>query len=498
MTKRVLLLICIVFIFSSCNDDSKSTTTNDTSQKIDTSIKFEAIKLNNEATKTYSSAFYDYNKDGYLDCFFSHHGKLVVYPNKGGKLLSKYKAITKGKDTHGVSIFDLNYDQQADVSISIGSKKGKAAGPGNEYFTFRNNKFIKIPASPEVTDSAGRGRSILPIDIYEQKYGIALLNYIDNESNPLNVIYQNIGKKKYKSLNYFNKTLATHFIQCSLSFKEKKSIIFQRGGKSSGTINQIVHKKSLQQKHDLKTFIPNINAAIPFDFDNDGDFDLICSGHSTDKTMSTLALLKNNNNEFSNVSKKVGIHFTERINHIATGDLNNDGYTDFVIAAKSDSLLYVFMNNGYKNFTQVAIPKTKQFSKENKSAVSIADINNDGKLDIIEHTGIGPDVGDIICYYNQSDTNANNYISLKLKSSNKLNPDCLGTMIQISNSENKKLNEVFIGNEYLGHSLKPIHIGLGAAAELDLHFRNPKLNLDSIITNVPINKITELYFDAAQ
>lgn len=82
--------------------------------------------------------------------------------------------------------------------------------------------------------------------------------------------------------------------------------------------------------------------------------------------------------------------------HFAVGltyvDFNKDGYIDILGKdAKNPSVLTLYTNDGYNNYTHSIIPSENGFPLDNVGPrkVITADINNDGELDII--VGLAPD-----------------------------------------------------------------------------------------------------------
>ncbi len=137
-----------------------------------------------------------------------------------------------------------------------------------------------------------------------------------------------------------------------------------------------------------------------FDYDRDGDLDLLLVNHNParisnldDISVSTLMskpdaemgirLFKNNNGHFDDVTKQAGIVNTALSYGLAAGvaDVNGDGWPDIYISNDYNVPDRLYMNNGNGSFTdklQQQIGHTSLFSMGN----DIADINNDLSPDI--------------------------------------------------------------------------------------------------------------------
>lgn len=130
-----------------------------------------------------------------------------------------------------------------------------------------------------------------------------------------------------------------------------------------------------------------------FDMDNDGDLDLYVGneppsssqgrralGSKTDYQF-TDRLYRNDNGKFTDVTKESNVtNYTYTLS-VTASDLNNDGWIDLYIACdyeEPDILLINQKNGTFKNEIHTAMKHIGNFSM----GTDIADINNDGHLDI--------------------------------------------------------------------------------------------------------------------
>jgi len=160
--------------------------------------------------------------------------------------------------------------------------------------------------------------------------------------------------------------------------------------------------KELAQEYGLDD-VSNTHMASFFDYDNDGDLDVYLLINDLDGTYpnefrpirkdgswpNTDKLLQNNYDTalkhpvFKDVSKQAGILIEGHGLGINITDINNDGWKDIYISNDylSNNILYINNKNG--TFTDQCSLYFKHTSK-NAMGNDIADINNDGKPDIIE------------------------------------------------------------------------------------------------------------------
>lgn len=137
-----------------------------------------------------------------------------------------------------------------------------------------------------------------------------------------------------------------------------------------------------------------------FDYDRDGDLDLLLVNHNPARisilddafvkemsakkdSESGIRLLRNDNNHFTDVTVDAGIINTSLSYGLAAGiaDINGDGWPDIYVSNDYSIPDRLYINNGKGTFTdelQKQIGHTSFYSMGN----DVADINNDGKPDI--------------------------------------------------------------------------------------------------------------------
>ncbi|MEZ4972242.1 MAG: VCBS repeat-containing protein [Cyclobacteriaceae bacterium] len=256
----------------------------------------------------------------------------------------------------GVAVGDYNQDGLNDLYFT-GNQ-----GPDQLYLNRGNLKFEDITSKAGIENSGGWSTGVTHVDI--------------NGDGLLDIYVCKVGK--YKGITGSN-------------------LLFVNQGNNADGIPMF---KELAHEYGLDLVAFSTQAAF-FDYDLDGDLDLYIMSHSvhpnhsygrgdTRHSIDSLAgdrLYENVEGVFTDVSKSAGI-FQAKIGYglgLSIGDLNQDGYPDIYVGNDFFENDYLYQNNGDKTFTELnskdlhVLGHTTHYSMGN----SIADINNDGKADIM-------------------------------------------------------------------------------------------------------------------
>ncbi|MEO6453851.1 MAG: VCBS repeat-containing protein [Ginsengibacter sp.] len=248
----------------------------------------------------------------------------------------------------GVAIADLNNDGLADIYFTSNQGSNKL------YLNKGNLKFEDITAKAGVQ---GKGN---------WKTGVTIADV--NGDGMLDIYVCEVGK--YKSFHGANE-------------------LFINNGDL--TFTESAHSYGL----DVEGFNTQ---SVFFDYDHDGDLDLFLvnhSVHSTDTYVKASArlvtnvvsgdkLFRNDSNHFIEVTKQANIYSSiigYGLNAVV-GDLNNDAWDDIYVSNDFHENDYYYVNQQdgtFKEMNAVAFGHESRFSMGS----DIADINNDGWLDII-------------------------------------------------------------------------------------------------------------------
>ncbi|MCE7066903.1 VCBS repeat-containing protein [Dyadobacter sp. CY326] len=182
-----------------------------------------------------------------------------------------------------------------------------------------------------------------------------------------------------------------------------------------------------------------------FDYDNDGDLDMMLLNHSVKKIdnmelakfkqetdmLAGNKLFENKNNHFEEVTQKSGIHqypLTFGLG-MAIADINQDGWQDIYVTNDYNESDYLYINNHNGTFTDV----TQQYFRhlaQFSMGVDIADFNNDGLPDVMSLDMLPEDNQRQKLLQLQE-----NYEAFELMMSQKLHKQYMRNMLQLNNGD---------------------------------------------------------------
>lgn len=120
------------------------------------------------------------------------------------------------------------------------------------------------------------------------------------------------------------------------------------------------------------------NSGVAFgDFDNDGDDDIYISRTKTDANL----LYENvGNNTFNEIGEKAGVAYQGATVSSVWGDIDNDGYLDLYLGNVNETDI-LYKNNGDGTFSIISA-LAGIYNNLHPRSVNMADVNNDGYIDI--------------------------------------------------------------------------------------------------------------------
>ena len=359
----------------------------------------------------------DFDSDGYLDIVTSNwdaSGPMHFFRNnRDGTFSDRTRQAGLVGLYGGLNLKQADYDNDGDLDILVlrGAWAGKVGRHPNSLLRNRGNGTFT-----DVTFEAGLGQVHYPTQTagwadYDNDGDLDL--YVGNESTKIfpvpGQLFQNNGDGAFRDVateagvenRRYAKGVAwgdydgDRFPDLYVSNFGGPNRLYHNNG--DGTFTDVAPR--------LAVTAPQRSFPVWFwDFDNDGLLDLFVSsyavaiGHLVTYYLDLplefeLASLYRGNGRggFEEVAKKQNLTYPMLPMGSNFGDLNNSGYLDFYLGTGDPRLVSVmpnvmFLNRAGKGFTDVTMDGG--FGHLQKGhAVSFADLDNDGDLDIFEQMG---------------------------------------------------------------------------------------------------------------
>ncbi len=342
----------------------------------------------------------DYNGDGFPDLYVTQYGRSILYRNNGDGTftdVTEQAGVAAPGWASSAVWFDYDNDGRLDLFVARfvdfdKSKHHNCSAPNipaikglNEYcypriytpmasWLFHNNgdgTFTDVSQKMGIADNPGKSWGVVATDINNDGW---MDLFVANDT-VANFLFMNRGGKRFEEVGFTS------------------GVAFGEGGKARSGMG--VDSADLNQDGWMDLFVSNLNyeffglyqnrhdetfddIAAPsgianatklmsgwglkfFDYDNDGDLDLIiANGHPDDliekiydnvKYRESLLLFHNAGNGLKNVSAESGPAFSNPMSArgLALGDFNNDGAVDVLISCNNEAPVLLRNNVGSQN-----------------------------------------------------------------------------------------------------------------------------------------------------
>jgi enediyne biosynthesis protein E4 len=343
------------------------------------------------------AAIGDYNGDGFPDLYVTQYGRSILYRNHGdGTFTDVTENAGVGAPGWASSAVWFDYDNDGRLDLFVcrfvdfdKSKHHNCGAPGipalkglNEYcypriytpmssWLFHNNgdgTFTDVSQKMGIAENPGKSWGVVATDINNDGW---MDLFVANDT-VANFLFANRGGKKFEEIGFTS------------------GVAFGEGGKARSGMG--VDSADVNQDGWMDLFVTNLNhefdgfyqnrrdetfddIAAPsgvanatklmsgwglkfFDYDNDGDLDLIvANGHPDDLIekiydnvtyREPLMLFHNSGKGLQNVTQQSGAVFSRPISArgLALGDFNNDGAIDVLISCNNEAPVLLQNNAG--------------------------------------------------------------------------------------------------------------------------------------------------------
>ncbi len=438
----------------------------------------------------------DYDNDGDVDLFVTNGPQLgennFFYENNGDGTFTKIDTIAivmDDKASDGSSWGDIDNDGDLDLFVANwwGQPNLLYLNNGNKTFTFQQGILMTTETSYSETGSWGDYNNDGYLDLYVCNSGGNLRNFL----------YKNNGDGTFTKINdsFLSEAFKSRNVDW-IDFNNDKTIDIFVTNESNQ--NENLYLNSGNDTFTL-TSVPSLlqnggsTAGSNWeDIDNDGDFDVLLVNWGNQHNQ---LLLNNGDGTFTNLNEPP---FTTDISNSfgsSIADIDNDGDLDIIISKaftsqKTVNLLYINNNDG-------------TFTKSNDTAVqdsgwtygvSFGDYNNDGWMDIFEARCFNENENNVLFRNNGG---SYNWIMLNLKGV-KSNKSAIGAIVKlkadISGIPVWQMKKVAGQNGYCGQNLQ-VHFGLGDATQIDSIIIQWPSGINQNVDGLNINDYNEVVED---
>ncbi|MFM9944105.1 MAG: FG-GAP-like repeat-containing protein [Bacteroidia bacterium] len=255
-------------------------------------------------------------------------------------------------------------------------------------------------------------------------------------------------------------------------------------------------------------------AAMPCDYDNDGDFDfyfaMVHGGNDVNEGRSTI--VKNQGPDssyqlrwFMDITPKAAPYASHSATYDAGWfDFDNDGLTDLCYAdgtyvGGGNGRLFMFRQNANNKFSDVTKALNLTLNSNKYITMNIVrpmDYDNDGDEDLLIYGGGSPGVGVVPIFLKNNAGNNKNHVVINLKPAFGTNGSCVGAIVKVYCGKLIKTREVYAGQgNAAGQAPFSLVFGLDNNSIIDsvvVIFPNKK-HRRIVKTNLNVNQTYTIY-----
>jgi len=434
-------------------------------------------------------ALFDYNNDNYPDLFIiGGKGPNTLLRNNWDGSFSDVSqeagVALRGLFTMGVAVGDIDNDGDEDLLITTGKEDPNVLLQNNG-----NGSFTDISQTAGIQDlawstSASFGDFNLDgwIDIYVNNYAIY-------EEEPFsqnirggyaNFLYQNQGNNTFVNVA---STLGVADVGCGLAVAftdydhdSDPDLYVANDFGLSFEPNELYINKFPDPGFQAAAYLSGLNVKINAmgiaigDYDEDGDLDY----YVTNIADNPLFENREGGQFFQDISSNKGVNNPDGTSWgTAFLDFNNDTYLDLIVAngqvieaPHQNNENRLFQGNKDHQFEEVST-KTGLATNQRCRGLSLADLDNDGDLDMLFGVVAEDEQSeDHALLYQNNLANKNKWFKLQLVG-RWSNRNGYGSQVRVVLGDRSLIREADGGSSYLSHHSNVIHFGLGHHSSVD-------------------------------
>ena len=360
----------------------------------------------------------DFNNDGALD-FVTKDPEAVWLNDKVVfvKVEGENAIPDNGFPTEGTGTADLNGDGFLDIYFAEYENSGGEYGTDRLYFGKGDGKFTDVTETSGIKPEDGKNMAGRGVNIGD----------FDNDGDP-DIFVSN--------------------------YRLTRNFLFVNDGQ--GNFTEEATERGVSG-NDTDGWYGHTIGSEWADIDNDGNLDLISANlaHPRYIDFSDMTMIYKNSGApdytFEDIRRKTDIRFEETHSEPAIGDLDNDGFTDIYFTSVYEGRRsFLYASRRAEKFDDVTfLSGTRKF---NGWGVAFADIDNDGKLDMLA-------AGGQVKLFRNVTPDPGNWLHVKVKT--KDHSDGIGTRLRLYNENISLIREVQGGKGTTNQHSLVQHFGTG-------------------------------------
>jgi hypothetical protein len=345
----------------------------------------QPMYLTGSQSHPYACALGDINNDNRLDVAFVDdlNGNLVVLLGNGHGSFSTTRSYLTGGDSdpYSVAFGDFNSDKILDIVVANSGTDTIGVFLGYTYISGVHEATCSTGSSPHPQALAlADFNKDTQLDIVTTNYGLGNVEVLLQDTN-----------KTFSMQIMFSTgilSLPTSVAVGDFNNDSELDITFANSGTENIGVLYGYGNGSFTNQTTFPTGLDSIPQAVAIgDFNNDQRLDIVVADSGTDNV---LTLLRYDTGALGDQK----VYSTGNDSYplsVAVGDLNNDGWLDFVVANNAMHEVVVFLGLGNGTFSDQKTYSTGIHSSP--SCIAIADFNNDSHLDIIVCNWLSCNIG---------------------------------------------------------------------------------------------------------
>jgi len=393
-----------------------------------------------------SSCFIDIDNDGDLDVLFLGIKKSSLYMNDGsGQLVRQELALPPFPALSAYSIADIDKDGYPDLVIT--QLINQYPIPAPNYLFLNDGKL---------------GFEDVTRRLYRKHKGV------DNFPKGISCV-EDDEKTHLPNRNKNRRSRAVQFIDVDIDgdadlyianyFLEKDEFYKNKG---NGRFKKMKVPKPIGQTKEMFNHGTGVDW---YDFDNDGDFDLLLPQLAHPWFVESVGhrgttLFKNNNGLLVDRTSQSGIQYEETHAGAAFGDLNNDGLVDIITTAYYGCrYVDIYLQQSDHSF-KISTHDSGLAKVDLNYDVCYVDYNNDGQLD----AAIGGEQG--FRLYKNIAPPKHNWLAINLEGTS-INKSAIGAVVKVYANGQIYTQEVNAGRGQRMQKPTTLYFGLANASKID-------------------------------